>query len=272
MPLYSIICCERAEGPRLEEWKGRWSAIMASHKFELLPQIGAPSMAAGFNEGFAQAKGDIVVATHADAYTMMPSFATRVEDYLKKCDAISCAGADIILDAIWKTPGLGHNYGQVLHILDEPPVVEYENPVTKVKESRPGGKLLSLAVFGVPARLIPGIVVSDGFLNIYKRKVLEKIKWDARTFDGWHLYDMDHSLRVGENFDQRVATDLYPLHCPTSKGYSDPSWEEAAVKFSRKYAVPVHYEGPAGGQGGQLFRSMPEAWATMEKLVLDTLN
>lgn len=271
MPLYSIIAPEREASPRLEEWKKTWSNIMFGHKFELLPQIGKSSMAQAFNDGFAEAKGDIIIACHSDATVLLPTFCARVENHLKSCDAISCAGADEYVDAVWKSAGIGHTFGQVLHILDEPPVVEYENPVTKAKESRPGGKICSLAVFGVPRRLVPGIKVSDGFLNIYKRKVVEKIKWDSRTFTKFHLYDMDHSIRVGENFDQRVATDLFPLHCPKSKGYADPDFEEEAAKFAKKYAVPVKLP-ETGGQSGRMFANMNEAISCMEKLVLATEN
>lgn len=66
------------------------------------------------------------------------------------------------------------------------------------------------------------------------RRVLESIRFDAETFDGFHCYDVDFSFRAHlDGFRLAVPADLPVLHA--SEGNFDNTWENYARHFTAKH-------------------------------------
>lgn len=73
----------------------------------------------------------------------------------------------------------------------------------------------------------------DGVWMCTRRDVFEKYKFDEITFPGFHGYDIDYSLQVGEQFKVLVIFDIVLHHF--SEGRFDRSWLEAAIRLSSKW-------------------------------------
>jgi GT2 family glycosyltransferase len=71
-----------------------------------------------------------------------------------------------------------------------------------------------------------------------KRAVFDKISFDAETFDGFHLYDIDFShqaYRAG--FKVGVVNDINLIHA--SGGRFDEVWRKYAVRFELKWRADL---------------------------------
>src|SRR4029078_13283635 len=80
------------------------------------------------------------------------------------------------------------------------------------------------------------IVVLDGVLIAARREVLRAVPFDAATFDGFHLYDLDWSYRASKaGFRIGVAGDLLVVH--QSRGTYGAAWERYARRFCAKHGV-----------------------------------
>ena len=73
----------------------------------------------------------------------------------------------------------------------------------------------------------------DGLLMAMKRAVVEKVQFDAVTFDSFHLYDIDFSFSVYlAGFRLAVACDIWVIH--DSPGNFSEKWEQASLRFYHK--------------------------------------
>ena len=67
-----------------------------------------------------------------------------------------------------------------------------------------------------------------------RRSVVEKIRFDAATFDTFHHYDLDFSFSAHlAGFRLAVACDIHILH--QSPGKLDDAWYRSRGKFLMKY-------------------------------------
>jgi GT2 family glycosyltransferase len=75
----------------------------------------------------------------------------------------------------------------------------------------------------------------DGVWMAARRSVAEEIGFDGATFAGFHMYDVDFTLRAhlaGKKI--AVCNDLHVLHM--SGGSFGPAWQAEAAKFAAKHA------------------------------------
>jgi GT2 family glycosyltransferase len=107
--------------------------------------------------------------------------------------------------------GAPHLHGQIIH-------------------RQPGQTDYVYLAWGLSRTVIGGIEALDGVLFATRRHVWEKIRFDAATFDGFHLYDVDFSYRCFlEGFRLAVASDLLVIH--ESTGRYDRSWQRYNFRF-----------------------------------------
>lgn len=225
-PEFSIITCS-VNDHRFEQMSGAYRMTMAGEDYEIVRISDAKSLAEGYNRGAAQSRGDILVFSHDDAAPVRP-FAARLRQHLRRVDIVAGAGTDRLDGPAWFTAGPPHVFGQVLNHI--PP----QNP--------PQPAFL-LSVYGVPARLVTGIVAFDGFWFAMGRQAFLRMcrenqtrgAFDEDMCDSFHMYDVDLSFRAHRaGLKVGVATDLFLMHASVG-GYGDPKWKPAADKWMAQY-------------------------------------
>ncbi len=207
----SAIVCSPDEA-RSARAVAHWEALLAGWPGEVIPIVGPSSLSAGYTEGLAQASGGIVVFSHDDV-TLPADAVHRMVGHLRHADVLGLAGTTRLSGPGWVSSGWPHLRGQVVHVL-------------------PDGSC-SVSVYYPHHGLMGGIQALDGLLIAARRDVAAAIGFDARTFDGFHLYDVDFSFRAHlGGFRVAVAGDIPVLHAST--GSFDETWARAADAFARK--------------------------------------
>jgi GT2 family glycosyltransferase len=119
-----------------------------------------------------------------------------------------------------------------------------------------------------PRPIAEGIALLDGVVLASRREVLRAVPFDAKTFDGFHLYDLDWSYRVGRaGFRLGVTGKLLLVHA--SRGNYGSQWERHAKRFCAKHAVggmppaPSSFFGAtfeSAGQVREFFGVLRQLW------------
>ena len=90
------------------------------------------------------------------------------------------------------------------------------------------------ALLGGAAISVGGIQALDGVFLAAKREAALAVGFDARTFDGFHLYDLDFSFRAFcQGFRLAVCRDIVLIH--ESTGSYDRGWDEYRLRFEAKH-------------------------------------
>ena len=91
-----------------------------------------------------------------------------------------------------------------------------------------------MQIFSVPRRAIGNIAALDGVFIAVRRAVLDKVRFDAKTFDAWHLYDLDFTFASYlAGFRLGVMADIQLIH--QSAGDVKGNWKQYMRLFNRKY-------------------------------------
>ena len=187
----------------------------ARHDHELIRINDADSLCEGYTRGLARATGEAVVMCHDDIDLVAPDAADRLARHLTAHDLVGVAGTALVTGPAVFWSGHPHIHGWMAHRL--PGEYDYE-----------------LAFSSLATPVAPGMQAIDGVLMACRRDLALEIGFDAATFDGFHLYDLDFSYRAflaGRRV--AVACDLGLVHA--SKGRFDRAWERHAARFRAKY-------------------------------------
>src|SRR5262245_66079790 len=83
--------------------------------------------------------------------------------------------------------------------------------------------------------VVPGIQALDGVFLAMRRDVPRAVAFDAETFDGFHLYDLDFSFRAHRaGYKLGVAPELTLIHAST--GHFNRTWQVYGQRFPAKHA------------------------------------
>jgi hypothetical protein len=212
--MVSAIICSPDEA-RSARAVAHWQALLAGRPGEVIPIVGPSSLSAGYTEGLARAKGDIVVFSHDDV-TLPGNAVHRMVAHLRTVDVLGLAGTTRLSGPGWVSSGWPYLRGQVVHVLAE-------------------GAGCSVSVYHPHHGLMGGVQALDGLLIAARSDVATAVGFDARTFDGFHLYDVDFSFRAYlDGYRVAVAGDIPVLHAST--GSFDEAWNHAADAFAGKFA------------------------------------
>ena len=207
----AVVCSiDPQKAKRIRE---HYQTLFGGRSFEIVQIDDARSLSEGYNRGFAKTSGDIVIFSHDDIEVAAPDFAARLLRHLSTHDVVGVAGTSRLIGANWNSAGWPWLHGCVAH--DEQ-----------------GGNGFFFHCFGPP----PGAAVQavDGLFIAAKREVCEAIPFDATTFDGFHLYDLDFSYRAFlAGFRIAIAWDVPIIHA--SSGHLDAAWQQYAQKFLAKH-------------------------------------
>lgn len=214
-PKISIIICsiEAGKFARISE---SYKYLLAGHPLEIIGIHDAKSLAEGYNRGIQQSTGDILIFSHDDILIIDPDFPEKIISRLESYDVLGFVGTSRLITSTWFGAGQPYLHGVVSH-------------------ARPKGAKLSINILGVSDWPVIGdIKAVDGLCMIAKREVATGIGFDATTFDGFHLYDLDFSFsayRAG--YKLAVCCDIPIIH--ESTGQFDSKHQEFASRFISKH-------------------------------------
>lgn len=215
-PFWSVIVCS-INAAKFAQITQCYERLLAGRPFEIIGIHDATSLCEGYNRGIAKARGDILVFSHDDILILDAAFANKIESrMLDGYQLLGFAGSTRVTDGYWWASGVEYMRGAIAH-------------------AGPNAKKLLFFVYGVGDESTTPVQVLDGLCMIAHRSAVQKVSFDAKTFDGFHLYDMDFSLsahlaglRVG------VMTDIPIIHM--SSGAFDAAWQDYRERFVKKHA------------------------------------
>jgi glycosyltransferase involved in cell wall biosynthesis len=214
MPVFSVIICS-INSWRFAQASECYRALLAAWPHEIIVIHDARSLAEGYNRGLKQSSGKIVIFSHDDILILDPAFGQKVQAYLQDFDLLGFVGASRLISARWFDAGPEWMHGVMAHTHD---------------------KHLNLSVFGTsPWPVIGGIQAIDGLCMMARRQAALETGFDERTFDGFHLYDLDFSYaawRAGKKLG--VCCDIPVIHA--SAGSYEQTHERYSQRFVAKYA------------------------------------
>lgn len=214
-PMFSIVICSIDAGKfaRISE---SYRHLFRAHAHEIIGIHDAGSLAEGYNRGLAQSRGDILIFSHDDILFLDDALPEKIRERMLDFDLLGFAGTDKLIEGTWFGAGFPHILGVVGH-------------------AKPGHRYLTLDLFGTPTwPVIPGIQALDGLCMIATRALTERIGFDAQTFDGFHLYDLDFSFAAHlAGYRIGICCDIPILH--ESAGNFDFRHQLYKDAFAAKY-------------------------------------
>jgi hypothetical protein len=213
---FSLVVCS-IDRARLDECVGRYRAAFGDEAFELIVIGDARSLAEGYNRGIARAHAANIVFSHDDAFPISAAFADRLAAHLEQVDIVGIAGSTAALNGFWGYAGQPYTHGHVV-------------------APAPRGTHVDLLVWGAATRRVEQIRLLDGCMMAARRDVAAAIGFDARRFDGFHLYDADFSLRASAaGCPVAVVSDITFFH--RSSGSFDAEWHRYNAAFLDAHAA-----------------------------------
>jgi hypothetical protein len=213
-PTICVVCCSIDDDKR-RQVERLYANVFRGYRCEIVSVANARSLASAYNAAVARTAAEIVVLSHDDIDIVAPDFAARLVHALSEFDVVGVIGTTRSTGPAVGWAGHPHLRGWITH--RTPPEHEW---CVDVLDSRP---------------CAAGVTGLDGVLLAARRDVLAAVPFDARTFDGFHLYDLDWSLRAARaGFRLGVRGDLLVVHA--SRGRYDATWQRHADRFNAKHA------------------------------------
>jgi GT2 family glycosyltransferase len=213
---FSIIICSH-QPHRASAAHAHFEKLFADRAFEIIMITDAKSLCEGYNRGFQQSSGVRIVFSHDDIEFVDASLPSRLESHLNQFDLIGVAGTTLLTNGAWVSAG-------------DP----YAFALFAYPDAQEGRVLLKAC--GRGGATIGNIQALDGCFMAATRKAVEAIGFDAETFDGFHLYDLDFSFRAYlQGLKVAVCRDLAPIHASTGK--PDEHWQRYRLRFEKKFAM-----------------------------------
>ncbi|HTV48964.1 MAG TPA: glycosyltransferase [Phycisphaerae bacterium] len=217
--MFSVIICS-IDPVKFSQILKHYQHLFGSEPSELIGIHDARSMAEGYNRGLARARGEFLIFCHDDIEFISPTdWLNRLKNHLAKFDMIGLAGTTKLVHPKWFQAGPPYIFGQVAHVGGIP------------KWPEPYG----VTIYSTPSACVSGIQALDGLFIAVRRQVLERVKFDEKTFEGFNCYDIDFTFTAYlADFKLAVACDLPVIH--QSRGKFNETWLRDAQKFLIKHA------------------------------------
>jgi GT2 family glycosyltransferase len=192
--------------------------LLAGVPHEIIGIHDAPSLAEGYNRGLARAEGDLLIFSHDDVLILDSAFAEKLTHRMQHYDLLGFAGTTRCIHPLWFAAGWPCLRGAVAHPASDAP------------------RNLLFNLYGASGWPVSdGIEAIDGLCMIVRREAAQAVGFDARVFDGWHLYDLDFSFALFRaGYKLGVCCDIPLIHA--SSGNFDAAHLHYAERFTHKYA------------------------------------
>jgi GT2 family glycosyltransferase len=223
----SIVICS-IDDERFRQVTASYAERMGDARYEIIRIPDARSLCEGYNRGLDQSSGDVVIFSHDDIEILTPDFRERLTGHLRLFDVVGIAGTTRLLDGRWNSAGQPWVHGQC------------------VQPALGDGEGYNVEIYGQAEHLAqPNIHALDGVFLATRRAAAKEVRFDAKTFDGFHLYDIDFTFRAFRaGLRLGVCNDILLYHASRG-GYRDPAWRTYFERFQRKFARKLD-PGPPG--------------------------
>ncbi len=212
-PSISVVICS-VDSDKFERVSALYRRLLAGVTHQILGIHDARSLCEAYNRALRDVRGEIVVFSHDDVDILAPDFAARLIAALERFDVVGVAGATRAAGPAWSWAGHPYVHGWITH-----------------RSAATGDWLVSISS---PWPVVGGAQVLDGVLLAGWRRVFEAVRFDAVTFDGFHFYDVDFTLRAARaGWRIGVCAELLLVH--ESEGRFDADWARFADRFRAKY-------------------------------------
>jgi hypothetical protein len=215
MPLVSVIVCS-IDPRKFAQVTANYDRLLGGVPHEILGIHDARSLAEAYNRALDRARGELVVFSHDDIEILTPDFAARLQGHLRRYDVVGIAGTTRVVGGGWHFAG--HPFDYMLVVSPHPET----------------GKLTMVIGGGGPL-VVPDIQALDGVFIAARAAVARELRFDAATFDHFHLYDLDFTYRAFLSGHRlAVCRDLVLIH--RSQGNYDDRWDVQRQRFEDKHA------------------------------------
>jgi hypothetical protein len=213
VPSISVVICS-VDSDKFQRACALYERLLTGVTHEIVGIHDARSLCEAYNRALRDAQGEIVIFSHDDVDILAPDFAAKLVAALGRFDVIGVAGATRAAGPAWSWAGHPHVHGWITH-----------------RSAANGGWLVSISS---PWPIVGGAEVLDGVLLAGWRRAFEAVTFDATTFDGFHFYDVDFTLRAARaGWRVGICAELLLVH--ESEGRFDADWRRYADRFRAKY-------------------------------------
>lgn len=224
-PVAAFVVCSIQEN-RLEQLRTSLDQYFGK-PYQLIHIGDAASLCEGYNRGLKEVKAEITIFCHDDILLTKEHFADALSDALKEADIVGVAGCSKLTEGKWVSAGFPYLHGHLVHHAPQ------GNP-----------RYVNYGCARDEAR-VPNILALDGCFIAAKTSVAKQIGFDEKTFDGFHLYDLDFCFRAyQQGLKLMVDYGLQIVH--TSSGNWDNRWRRYRGRFNRKFRGSLSPIGEAG--------------------------
>jgi GT2 family glycosyltransferase len=215
-PLLTLVVCS-IDAARYARCIGRYRSLFGSADCEIIGIHDAASLASAYNWAARRASGEIVVFSHDDVDIVSADLVPALRDAVQFLDVVGVAGTSRVVDAYWPRAGAPHLHGWM---------------------ASPGPDGYTVNVYGVDALVTPGLEALDGMFFAAKSEVLERVRFDEATFDGFHGYDIDFTFRAHQaGFRVGTCAAIALIHA--SAGGFGAEWTRYAERFAAKHRAAL---------------------------------
>lgn len=217
--LISIIVCSINEKKFASVSKNLGDRL-EGEAYEIIGIHDAKSLCEGYNRGAEESTGSILIFCHDDIEIVSPDFSKKIRKYLQHYDMVGVAGTSRLANFNWMLSGQPYIHGVVTQIA-------------------PNTNELVILVFGADQPVSENIQALDGLFIAMKRRVWEEIRFDEKTFDAFHGYDVDFSFSAYlAGFRLAICNDIGIIH--QSVGAYGDDWYVYQDRFMRKHQGSLH--------------------------------
>src|SRR5688572_29236599 len=179
-----------------------------------------------YNHGVTKSKFPVICFVHEDVTFMTVDWGKMVIDFFHNdpgLGMIGVAGSAYKNNTLsgWMTSIPEFDRCNVLH-------VDKNGNTSRIYFDQP------------PERLLKEVVTLDGIFLCIRKSVIESIPFDQELLKGFHLYDLDISLRVSRKYKIVVCFGIDIIH-HTEGGDFGNKWIDATIMWHKKYSdqLPV---------------------------------
>lgn len=179
-----------------------------------------------YNKGIEQAKFDVLCFMHEDVSIKTQAWGQKVVDIFKDktIGLVGVAGSVYkpLTPSGWTGTGVSTDCLNIIQshkYNDKPPKHHHRN-----HNNEP----------------LAHVAAVDGVWLCTTREIAKKIKFDDQTFKGFHAYDVDFSIAIGQLYKVVVTYDLLLNHF--SEGNYDRTWLTEILKLHKKWTghLPIN--------------------------------
>ncbi len=215
-PFATLVVCS-IDAARYERCIARYRALLGAAGHEIIGIHDAASLASAYNWAAKRAAGEIVVFSHDDVEIVSADLVPTLRHAFASLDVVGVAGTSRIVDAYWARAGAPHLHGWM---------------------AAPGPDGYTVNVYGVDAAVTSGLEALDGMFIAARSEVLDRVRFDEATFDGFHGYDVDFTFSAHQaGFRVGTCAGIALIHA--SSGAFDAEWRRSAERFAAKHRAAL---------------------------------